>query len=481
MSLKQKTLSGVKWTTVSTIFISLIQISQLIILSRLLTPSDFGLMAIVMIVIGFSQAFLDMGTSNAIIHKQIISHEQLSTLYWINILTGLTLFGIIFLLAPFISSFYNEPKLTDLIIYLSFTFLIQPFGQQFFALLKKDFKFRSIAKIEVTNKLISLILSVYLAYLGFGVYALVYGVLAGTLIQTFLFMIKGFKEFKPSFIFQAKGVKSFLGFGLFQMGEQSMNYFMGQVDNIIIGKLLGMETLGLYNLVKHIIKKVVLELNGIVNKVTFPMLSKLQHDNEKLKKVYMKILNLLTLVQFPFLVFLFFYGYDVFLFLLGDEWVNTETLIKLFSLYCIFLVYGNPIGTLILSKGKANWSFYSNLIYFFLYPISVYFFTWNYGIEGAIYGFINVSILSLYPYWKYLISKLINIRFSEYYSSLFFQCSISFLSGYCGYLFSSVYESFIWELIVYFILMLPIYIALNFFLNRNIFHELLLLIKNGLK
>ena len=116
MSLKHKALSGVKWTTLSAVIVSIFQITQLAVLARFLEPSDFGLMALVMIVIGFSQAFLDMGISNAIIHKQNISDQQLSTLYWLNVLAGITLFVVIYVISPFISDFYNEPELTKLIV-----------------------------------------------------------------------------------------------------------------------------------------------------------------------------------------------------------------------------------------------------------------------------------------------------------------------------------------------------------------------------
>ena len=167
MNLKAQAITGVKWTTFSTIITTILQLLQLAILARFLEPSAFGLMALVMVVIGFSQAFLDMGISNAIIHKQEISKDQLSTLYWVNVLAGFLLFCIIVLIAPFISDFYKEPELTNLILIVALTFIIQPFGQQFMILWQKEMRFSEIAKIDIANKFISLVVSVYFAYMEF--------------------------------------------------------------------------------------------------------------------------------------------------------------------------------------------------------------------------------------------------------------------------------------------------------------------------
>jgi O-antigen/teichoic acid export membrane protein len=138
MGLKQQAISGVKWTTLSSVINTGIQLVQLAILTRLLKATDFGLMALVMVVIGFSQMFIDMGISNAIIYKQKVTDNQLNSLYWLNIFAGIIIFVIVFFLSPFVSQFYHEPELKNLILLVGITFLIQPFGQQFMILLQKN-------------------------------------------------------------------------------------------------------------------------------------------------------------------------------------------------------------------------------------------------------------------------------------------------------------------------------------------------------
>ncbi len=473
LSLKQKAISGVKWTTLSTVVTTILQLLQLAILARFLDPSAFGLMALVMVVIGFSQAFLDMGISNAIIHKQEITKDQLSTMYWVNVLAGFALFILISAISPLVASFYHESELTMLIILVGLTFIIQPFGQQFMVLWQKEMRFSEIAKIDIASKFISLLVSVYFAYEGYGVYALVYGTLASVAVQTILFLYKGLQEHKPSFVLKLNEIKEFLSFGAYQMGEKSINFFTGQADTIIIGKLLGMENLGLYNLVKQIIEKNVYVLNSIINKVTFPMFSKIQNDEKKLKETYLKVLGTLTLIQYPILATQFFYGYDILLFILGDKWIGTEELIKLFAIYSLFLVYGNPIGTILLSKGKANWSFYSNIIYFVLYPISIYIFINLYGLNGALYGYIYIGLLSMYPYWKLMISRLINVDFSEYNKYFIIQSLISFITAFVAYKISFVFDIyFMYKFLLYSFSMVILYVLANMIFNREILNTI---------
>ena len=122
MSLKQQALNGVKWTSTSSIVIAILQLAQVSILARYLAPSDFGLMAIVSVVIGFSALFMDMGISSAIIHKQDISHKQLSSLYWLNIFAGTVIFFIVYFFSSIISQYYNEIQITPLISFHIFYF-----------------------------------------------------------------------------------------------------------------------------------------------------------------------------------------------------------------------------------------------------------------------------------------------------------------------------------------------------------------------
>ena len=138
MILKQQAVSGVKWSGVSVGVVTALQFVDLAVLARLLSPSDFGLMGMVMVVFGFAQAFADMGISNAIIHRQDVTKDQLSSLYWLNILSGVIVFCVVCASVPLIVGFFHEPRLNNLLYLTAIIFLITPFGQQFQILLQKE-------------------------------------------------------------------------------------------------------------------------------------------------------------------------------------------------------------------------------------------------------------------------------------------------------------------------------------------------------
>src|SRR5574341_2298515 len=138
MSLRRKAALGVKWTGAGTVITTGLRVLQLVVLARLLGPSDFGLMAMITVVIGFAQGFADMGVSNAIIHRQDNTRSELSSLYWLNMLAGLTVFALVMASSPLVAKFYGEPRLASLIPWPALVFLVIPLGQQFQALRSEE-------------------------------------------------------------------------------------------------------------------------------------------------------------------------------------------------------------------------------------------------------------------------------------------------------------------------------------------------------
>jgi len=430
LSLKQKVIKGIKWTSISAVVVTVIQLLQLAIVARFLEPSDFGLMAIVMIVIGFSQAFSDMGISNAIIHKQEITHEQLSTLYWVNILSGVILFTIIALLAPLVATFYQEPELTKLTFIVATTFLIQPLGQQFMVLCQKEMKFSEIAKIDITNKSISLVVSIYLAYEGRGVYALVFGTIAGVTVQSALFFYIGMKKYKPSFRFKFGEIKSFITFGLYQMGEKSINYISANIDKILIGKLIGVEALGFYNFAWQLIIFPLAKINPIVNKVAFPMYAKVQSDTKKLSQYYTKSLSALFLITVPLLIFMFYYSSEIVYVAYGKGWELTATLLSILVIVGLSKTVGNPAGALLLAIGRPDVGFWWNafwalLVSFVLYTTMII----SPEITSVAYSLLSLSLITSYFYHR-IIQKTSKVKYKELIFNFLKVFGVSILFGY---------------------------------------------------
>lgn len=361
MSLKQKAVSGVKWSSASTGSVVLLQFLSLAVLSRVLSPADFGLMGMIMVVIGFAQTFADMGISNAIIQRRDATRNQLSSLYWLNVLTGTTIAAIVCLCTPLIVRLYHEPRLENILYWTSVTFLITPFGQQFQILLQKHLKFHRLAKIEIATATVGSIVSIATAFLGFGVYALVCGQLTSCFAKTILLLAVGWRDWSPGFHFARSDVKGYVSFGLYQMGERTINYFNSNLDYLLIGSMLGAKALGYYTLAYNLIIRPSLTINPVITKVAFPIFSEIQKDAERIKRGYLKVLQLLSLVNFPLMAGLAATAPLAIPIVFGEQWAPSVPLVQILTIVGLLRSTGNPIGSLLLAKGRADLGFVWNL------------------------------------------------------------------------------------------------------------------------
>ena len=230
MSLKKSFISGVKWNSVGITSRAIFQVLQISILTRFLPKEDFGLIAMALFVIQFSNIFLDMGLTSAILHKQDISKKEFSSIYWLNIFVSLTLYFLIYISAPAVSTFYNEPELNKIIPILGLNIVLNSIGKQHQTLLQKNIQFKQIAFVEIISFFVGLISAVYLAINNFGVFSLIYSTLLKSLIANLIFFFLGKKENSVKLHFNLKETKPFLKIGGFAMGSTLLDFFSREAD-----------------------------------------------------------------------------------------------------------------------------------------------------------------------------------------------------------------------------------------------------------
>lgn len=405
-----------------------------LILVRLLDKEDFGLMALVNVVIGFTSVFLDMGISNAIIHKQDVTKNQLSTLFWTNIIMGAFFFVVVNLFSNFLGVYFDEPRLTQILWIISFVFIFYALGIQHKALLRKELLFKELAIISVLIVLGTMLCKIILAYLGFGVYALVYGVLLNALLTGLLFFSYGaIKIHTPKFIFQLNQMFYFIRFGLFQMGERSMNYFLTQFDTIIIGKVFDAEILGVYDVIKQILVKPAALVNPLLNTVSFPVFSKKQNDGQLLKSMYLKLIEYNSLVNFSIYIGLIVVAQPFLEIFLGKDWGQYTLLFSLIGVYFLVRSIINPIGNLLLAKGKVELGFYWGLGLLIVLPISMIYGS-KFGVIGIATAILVIHIIAIIVHYDILVKKLIPCGRSEFFSVLVIPTILSLSMGVIVYL-----------------------------------------------
>lgn len=417
MSIEQKAIKGIKWTTLNTLTLTICTLLKISILARLIDKSDFGLMAIITFVMGFVDLFMDMGISIAILHKQKISKNEYSSLYWINILFSIIIYIIILAITPIVSQFYKEDNLNILIPLTGFSILIVAIGRQYKTILQKSLNFKRIALVEITAAIISLITAIILAYNDFGIYSLIYSLLINYTIVSFVFLLTGFSEHPIRFHFKLSETKSFLKIGIFQVGSQIVNYFNRDLDVLLIGKFFGAEILGGYSLAKQLVFRPAQIINPILTTVATPTLAKMQHNLAVLKENYLKLINLVSSVNFlAYLVIFIFAPFIVEIFY-GNMYDEIVPIVRILCFYMYIRALGNPIGSLVVATGNTHLEFYWNVFTLVLMPILILFGA-QHSVEWiAICISIGMALL-IVPNWYFLVRKMIPVSFKEFIISL---------------------------------------------------------------
>ncbi|OEF81424.1 hypothetical protein B003_12570 [Vibrio breoganii 1C10] len=418
------------------IAVTALQFLQLAVLARYLEPTDFGVMATLMVVIGFSQAFMDMGISNAIIHKKNITHAQLSSLYWLNIVIGLIVFCIIFILSDIISNYYGDGSLSHYLKILSVIFLLSSIGSQYRVLCQRELKFNIMSIIEIVSSIAGFSTALTLAILDYGIYSLIYAYICQSAVTNVLYLIVGLSKLHvPSFYFNNKKIKSFYSFGFYQMGERSLNYISANIDKVLIGKYLGMQSVGYYNMAWQLIIFPLAKINPVINKVAFPIYSKIQHNNEQINRYYSLSIKCLIIIIVPLLMFVAINSENIVLVVFGSGWSNTANLISILSFVGILKAIANPGGALLLSFGRADVGFWWNLFWMSVMTISIYvalrFFNSDINTIAYTVLLLNGTVAFI---WHYIVSRICGIKYFSlvvfFIKTIVISTFIIYLSGY---------------------------------------------------
>jgi O-antigen/teichoic acid export membrane protein len=418
MDLRQKSISGIKWNSLLSFITAGLQLLSMFILARLLSPAVFGLIGMTTLVVGFAQTFADMGISNAIIHRQDVVQEDLSSIFWLNILLGVSLFVILCAMNPLLTAFYNEPGLARPLYLSCLVFLIAPFGQLSQALLQKELCFRSLAIIQLMGALLNTSTSIVLALSGKGVYSIIYGQLASTLLQVMLFCYYARSYWRPHCCFSARRVKSYMSFGLYQMGDKVINYFNSNLDYLLIGSLLGVRPLGYYTLAYNLVLKPSQLINPILTKVAFPVFSRMQNDTSKMKNGYLRMLKYVSAINCPIMAGLaatapFAIQY------LGAQWLPSLLLIQILTIVGLLRSLCNPVGALLLAKGRADLGFKWNAGIMVTQLPGLYLGAKLGGSVGVAMAFAVLMVLYTVAAYPVLIRPILEPCLPEYVLSMF--------------------------------------------------------------
>lgn len=414
--LATKTISGLKWTTLSTIVIVVIGIIKISILTRYLELSDFGLMALVSFVMGFMDLFMDVGLTSAILHKQEITKGEYDSLYWLNVMFSLALCAVVFVFSPILGSYYQEPELPALIKVMSVSIIISALGKQFRTIEQKELNFKYIASIDASAAIFGLVVGVWTVFLELGVYTLVYSALSQYAFSNGVYFLNGLKSRGLNFRFKFPEVKPFLKIGIYHAGGQIVNYFNRDIDVLLIGKFFGSEILGGYSMAKQLTMRPMQIISPLISKVASPVLSILGNDSARLKKTYLSFLRSVSTINFLAYLLLGIFAYPIVWVLYGKEFLHIVCLVQILSAFMYLRSVGSSVGSLLIATGKTRLGFYWNLFILLVSPITIWIGA-QFSIEFVALALLITTIIVLIPFWKLLIYRLCGATSREYFLS----------------------------------------------------------------
>lgn len=465
MSIQKTFFTGIRWTGFSSLLSFALGLLQLALLARYLEKSDFAWVAIAGVFVNIGIQIQNAGINTAIVQSTNLTRLQLSTAYWLNLGFGGALFVVSIGLAFILRWVYESPILIPIFILYSLIFLIQAFVVQYKALLQKNFHFQVLSAAEGLGVIAGFVFAVTTALLGWGAYALVGGYVVRYLAEGIWILIAGTQTFTPVLEWDLQSVQPLIQFGGWHLAERLVTHFSSQIDILLIGKLLGSEALGTYDVFKRVLVRPLNLLNDVFEKVTFPVFSKFQSDIPMQKKLYLNLLTHLGAINFPLLLFLAIAAAPIIHLIFGSQWLEGVPVFRLLCVFCLLHFLLNPVDTLLLANGKIKFWLYANIAFV---PLQIIILTLNSsGLANVTLA--NVLVYSIFTlatyYW--IVLPQIQSHFFEWIKSL----ARPFLLTVLAALSLLPFAFFTWNVG----LLLPMglvfamaYLLLTFFYNRDL-------------
>src|SRR5215213_3940158 len=330
------------------------------ILARLLRPSDYGLIGMVVIFTGFLSMFKDLGLSAATVQHEVITSAQVSTLFWVNVSLNIGLALLTAALSPAVAWFYNEPKLTSITMVYAVGFLFIGLTIQHDALVQRQMRFAAQAGCEIVALLLTIAVTITLAWRGAGYWALV----AGHLTTNFVYMVGiwtvcGWRPGRPA---RAPGVRALLRFGGSLTGFGVVNFFARNVDNMLIGRVWGSQQLGLYAKAYQLLTLPVDHINAPITTVAVPALSRLKDSPQRYRRAYLRIIEKIAVLTMPGVALLITTADWVVLVVLGPEWTEAGRIFAALGVAALVQPIANTTGWLFISQGRTDDMFRYGLV-----------------------------------------------------------------------------------------------------------------------
>lgn len=475
-SLKKKTFAGFLWTFLDVFVIRGSVFIAMIVLARLLGPEDFGLVGMIAVFIAIGKSLTDSGMSHSLIRTTRPGQKDFSTVFYINLVMSLIVYALIYILAPFIADFFGYQVLINLVRTYCVIFIIIAFSAVQLAILTRNMKFRAIALYNIPSNLIGVLIGISLGYLGYGVWSIIWMYLAIEIVRTIL--LWGFSDWKPKLIFSWRKFREHYGFGYKLMLSGLLNTLFQNIYNVLIGKFYSAQSLGYYERSKQFTTYPSSTLTGVISKVTYPMLSSITNDKERLEKTYRNLLKSSFFIIAPIMLATAAVAEPLFTLVLGEEWLPAVIYFQILSLAMML----HPVHSFNLNIlkvfGRSDLFLKIEVIKKIITVLAVLV-AFQFGVIGLVWSSVFTSFSSLYVNMHYS-SNLINYPVKQQIIDLAITLLITLGIAVLINLLVQAMEDFhtIYQIIIPIGVGTLCYLSINYLYKSSPIHTIINLIKN---
>jgi PST family polysaccharide transporter len=363
--LKRNVSSGLLWSGIGRVVQQAIQFGLTVILSRLLSPADYGLMAMVMVFTGFAGMLADVGFNSALVQKAEVTEKHINSVFWLSAVTGLFLAGVTCVIAPWLAVFFKSPALIPIFRVISVNFILSGLAGVPYAMLQRNMQFRTIAKIGTVSIFMSGIVGVVFALSGAGTWSLV----VQSVVCAILVVVMRWWAcpWRPRLECSFSALKDLFGFSGNLYAFTFVNYWARNADNLVVGKYFGASALGAYSRAYGLMLLPVTQIQSVVYQVMLPALSSIQHDKERVKRIFLRAVGVITLLTFPMMLGLCVVASPFVLAVYGAKWNGVTPILQILAIVGLMQSLTSATGLLLMSQGRTDvlfrwWSLFSALV-----------------------------------------------------------------------------------------------------------------------
>jgi O-antigen/teichoic acid export membrane protein len=472
MSLKQTAINGMFWTFIQQMSSQGIAFVVSIILARILLPEEFGLIALLGVFIIIADNLINSGLGDSLIRTENPNNDDYSTVFYFNLLISIALYALMFFIAPVISNFYKQPLLISITRVYCLVFIFNAFSIIQNTLLSKNLDFKKMTIINIPSTLVGAAVGVVMAYNGFGVWSLVWSNLTRAAARSIQLWI--WSPWIPTLSFKKEKIKKHLNFGYKLTLSSVIDSIFRDIYTIIIGKFFNPLQVGFYNRANTLQMYPISNFSAILNTVTYPLFSKIQHDNKQLKNAYKKIMQMSVFLIAPTLLTMSALAEPLFRFLLTEKWLPAVPYFQILCFTGIFYPINAYNLNIISVKGRSDLLLLLSIVKKILIVFTI-FISFQWGIYGLLFGQIPFAIIAIF-FNGYYSGKLINYGILEQFKHITPSIVYSLICGLIVYFLDThitkVYTD-IFRLLLGGGVSIFCYFILSYFLNKSILLDLI--------